>query len=62
MPEHFFAHPGEIDALAERYPLVFHCVGLSVGTAVADVAGDEVTRAHLGRAAGARARGRARCS
>jgi uncharacterized protein (UPF0276 family) len=49
MPEHFFAHPGEIDALAERYPLVFHCVGLSVGTAVDDVRGDELTRAQLGR-------------
>jgi uncharacterized protein (UPF0276 family) len=48
-PEHFFAHPGELDALAERYPLAFHCVGLSVGTAVADPFGDEITRAHLRR-------------
>jgi hypothetical protein len=31
MPEHFYAHPEELDALAERYPLVFHCVGLSIG-------------------------------
>jgi len=49
VPEHFFADPGQLDALADRYPLVFHCVGLSVGTAVADPAGDAVTRAHLAR-------------
>jgi len=49
MPEHFYAHPEELDALAERYPLVFHCVGLSIGTAVDDLHGDEVTRAQLGR-------------
>ena len=49
MPEHFFAAPADIDALADRYPLVFHSVGLSVGTAVADVAGDDVTRAQLAR-------------
>jgi uncharacterized protein (UPF0276 family) len=49
MPEHFYARPGDVDALAERYPLVFHCVGLSVGTAVADPAGDPVTRAQLPR-------------
>jgi uncharacterized protein len=49
MPEHFFAHPEEIDALADRYPLIFHCVGLSIGTAVENVRGDEVTRAHLKR-------------
>jgi uncharacterized protein (UPF0276 family) len=33
MPEHFFAAPGDLDALAERYPLVFHSVSLSLGTA-----------------------------
>ena len=49
MPEHFFAHPGELDALAERYPLIFHCVGLSVGTAVTDPRGDSITRAQLPR-------------
>jgi uncharacterized protein (UPF0276 family) len=49
MPEHFFAHPEDIDALADRYPLIFHCVGLSVGTAVDDVLGDEVTRTQLER-------------
>lgn len=49
VPEHFFAEPGGLDALAERYPLVFHSVGLSVGTAVVDPTGDAVTRAHLER-------------
>ena len=49
VPEHFFADPAELDALAARYPLVFHSVGLSVGTAVADPVGDAVTRAHLER-------------
>jgi uncharacterized protein (UPF0276 family) len=49
MPEHFYAHPEELDALADRYPLAFHCVGLSIGTAVDDVRGDEVTRAQLER-------------
>jgi len=49
MPEHFYARPSDIDALAERYPIVFHCVGLSVGTACADPAGDDVTRAELER-------------
>jgi uncharacterized protein (UPF0276 family) len=49
MPEHFYARPGDIDALAERYPLVFHCVGLSVGTAAANPAGDAVTLAQLPR-------------
>jgi uncharacterized protein (UPF0276 family) len=48
-PEDFFAHPEDLDVLAERYPLVFHCAGLSVGTAVAEPLGDDVTRAHLGR-------------
>jgi len=49
MPEHFYAHPEELDALAERYPLVFHCVNLSIGTAVDDLRGDELTRAQLPR-------------
>jgi uncharacterized protein (UPF0276 family) len=48
-PEHFYAHPDELDGLAERYPLLFHCGGLSIGTAVTDVRGDELTRAHLRR-------------
>jgi uncharacterized protein (UPF0276 family) len=49
MPEHVYAHPADIDALAARYPLVLHSVSLSVGTAVADARGDEVTQAHLPR-------------
>jgi uncharacterized protein len=49
MPEHFFARPADLDALAERFPLTFHCVGLSVGTAVEDARGDEITRAQLAR-------------
>jgi uncharacterized protein (UPF0276 family) len=52
MPEHFYAHPDELDALAERYPLVFHCVGLSIGTAVDDLRGDQVTCAQLDRLRG----------
>jgi len=49
MPEHFFAHPEELDALAERYPLIFHCVGMSIGTAVENLRGDAVTRGQLRR-------------
>jgi uncharacterized protein (UPF0276 family) len=49
MPEHFFAAPDELDPLAARYPVVFHSVGLSVGTAAGDEAGDPVTRAALAR-------------
>jgi uncharacterized protein len=49
MPEHFYGAPGELDALADRYPIIFHCVGLSVGTAVGDPAGDASTRAQLAR-------------
>lgn len=48
MPEHFFAAPTEIDALASAYPLVFHAVGLSVATAGHD---DTVARARLARVA-----------
>ena len=33
LPDHFFANPGAIEALAERFTLVFHDVGLSIGTA-----------------------------
>ena len=33
MPDHCFADPESIDALAARYPIVFHDVGLSLGTA-----------------------------
>lgn len=47
IPSHFFADPPAIDALAHAYPLVFHEVGLSVGTAPG--AADEVTRTLLGR-------------
>ncbi|HEX2657865.1 MAG TPA: DUF692 domain-containing protein, partial [Polyangia bacterium] len=49
VPEHFFGAPDQLDALAERYPLVFHSVGLSVGTAVDDPVGDAMTRAYLER-------------
>ncbi|MCE9578790.1 MAG: DUF692 domain-containing protein [Deltaproteobacteria bacterium] len=33
MPDHFFASPGALAPLAERYPIVFHDVGLSFATA-----------------------------
>jgi uncharacterized protein (UPF0276 family) len=33
VPDHFFADPGTLEPLAERYCLVFHDVGLSVATA-----------------------------
>ena len=33
VPSHFFAHPERLAPLAERYPLVFHEVGCSIGTA-----------------------------
>lgn len=33
MPDHLFAEPEAIDALAARYPIVFHDAGLSLGTA-----------------------------
>jgi uncharacterized protein len=33
MPDHFFADPASIEALADRYTIVFHDVGLSLGTA-----------------------------
>ena len=33
LPDHFFAEPEALDALAERYTLVFHDVGLSLATA-----------------------------
>lgn len=32
MPDHFFAAPAEVEALAARYPVVLHDVGLSLGT------------------------------
>jgi uncharacterized protein (UPF0276 family) len=45
MPDHFFAEPEAIEALAERFCIVFHDVGLSVATA-----GDSaVARARLAR-------------
>lgn len=31
-PDHFFAHPEELERLAEKWPLVFHDVGSSVAT------------------------------
>lgn len=33
MPDHFFADPAGIEALADRHAIVFHDVGLSLGTA-----------------------------
>lgn len=33
MPDHFFADPAAIEPLAQRYPLVFHDVGMSIATA-----------------------------
>jgi len=33
MPDHFFADPPAIDALAARHPIVLHDVGLSIATA-----------------------------
>jgi uncharacterized protein (UPF0276 family) len=33
VPDHFFADPDAIAPLAERYPIVFHDVGLSIATA-----------------------------
>ena len=47
VPEHFFAAPAELEALAERYPLVFHGIDLSLGTAPG--AADEVAEARLRR-------------
>jgi uncharacterized protein (UPF0276 family) len=44
MPDHFFSRPWEIDELA-HVPLVFHDVGLSIGTASGPA--DGVTRARL---------------
>lgn len=32
MPDHFFARPGDIEAIAALAPVVFHDVGLSLGT------------------------------
>jgi hypothetical protein len=49
MVEHFFADPQALDALGAVYPLVFHAVGLSIGTAVADPRGDDVARQHIER-------------
>ena len=33
MPDHFFADPAAIEALAERYTIVFHDVGMSIASA-----------------------------
>jgi uncharacterized protein (UPF0276 family) len=46
MPDHFFSRPWEIDELG-HVPLVFHDVGLSIGTASGPA--DLVTRARLER-------------
>ncbi|HVJ16265.1 MAG TPA: DUF692 family protein [Polyangiaceae bacterium] len=46
VPDHFFARPEAIGALAERFSLVFHDVGLSLGTLDRR---DEVVRARLRR-------------
>ncbi len=32
MPDHYFSRPEMLDELAARYPVVFHDVGLSIGT------------------------------
>ena len=32
MPDVFFDHPARLESLAERYPIVFHDVGLSIAT------------------------------
>jgi uncharacterized protein (UPF0276 family) len=49
IPAHFFADPASLEPLAERYPLFFHEVGLSVGTALGDGRGSTVTRELLRR-------------
>jgi hypothetical protein len=49
MPEHVFADPAEVDALAARYPIVLHAVGLSIGTAFAGGAPDAAAAAHVDR-------------
>lgn len=54
MPDHCFAEPESIDALAERYPIVFHDAGLSLGTAGDPGPG----KARLRRIAGLAARAR----
>jgi uncharacterized protein (UPF0276 family) len=46
IPDHFFAEPSEIEPLA-AWPLVFHDVGLSIGTAPG--AADEVVRRRIER-------------
>lgn len=40
IPEHFFAAPAELDALAAVYPLVFHATDLSPGTATTSAVGE----------------------
>jgi uncharacterized protein (UPF0276 family) len=47
IPAHFFADPALLDDLAAAYPLVFHEVGLSIGTAPGPA--DATTRAMLAR-------------
>jgi uncharacterized protein (UPF0276 family) len=49
IPAHFFAHPPLLEPLAERYPLFFHEVGLSLGTALGEGRGSTVTRELLHR-------------
>jgi uncharacterized protein (UPF0276 family) len=46
MPSHFLADPQRLAPLAERYPIVFHDVGLSLGTVPG---GDDTTWARAGR-------------
>jgi len=51
IPDHFFAHPEMLAPLAERYAIVFHDVGLSIGTA-GDMPADRIDRiAELARIA-----------
>jgi hypothetical protein len=44
MPDHFFADPEKLAPLAAAYPLVFHDVGLSPGTARAEGRGPSSAR------------------
>jgi len=39
IPDHFFANPDDLKALAERYPIIFHELGISPPTAFAQEEG-----------------------
>lgn len=47
IPDHFFADPSALEPLAAAYPMVFHDVGLSIGTA--DGPAHAVSRARIDR-------------